>query len=52
MALIKCPECSKEISDTAKNCPNCGYEKEKPKQNDNSNQSLSKSAIIKLIIIK
>ena len=24
MALIKCPECSKEISDKAKNCPNCG----------------------------
>ena len=25
MALIKCPECNKEISDTAKRCPNCGY---------------------------
>lgn len=25
MALIKCPECSKEISDTVKKCPNCGY---------------------------
>ena len=25
MALIKCPECSKEISDTTKSCPNCGY---------------------------
>lgn len=25
MALIKCPECSKEISDKANNCPNCGY---------------------------
>ena len=25
MALIKCPECGKEISDTAKACPNCGY---------------------------
>ena len=25
MALIKCPECGKEISDTAKSCPNCGY---------------------------
>lgn len=25
MALIKCPECGKEISDTAKNCINCGY---------------------------
>lgn len=25
MALIKCPECGKEVSDTAKACPNCGY---------------------------
>lgn len=25
MALIKCPECSKEISDAAKACPSCGH---------------------------
>lgn len=25
MALIKCPECGKEISDKAINCPNCGF---------------------------
>ena len=24
MALIKCPECGKEISDKAGSCPNCG----------------------------
>ena len=24
MALIKCPECGREISDRALNCPNCG----------------------------
>ena len=24
MALIKCPECGKEISDKAAACPNCG----------------------------
>jgi hypothetical protein len=24
MALIKCPECQKEISDSAPTCPNCG----------------------------
>jgi hypothetical protein len=24
MALIKCPECGKEISDEAKSCPSCG----------------------------
>ena len=27
MALIKCPECGKEISDQADRCPNCGYKK-------------------------
>lgn len=25
MALIKCKECGKEISDTAKTCPHCNY---------------------------
>ncbi len=25
MALIKCPECGKNISDVAKSCPKCGY---------------------------
>ncbi len=26
MALINCPECGKQISDSAKMCPHCGYE--------------------------
>lgn len=25
MALVSCPECGKEISDTARACPHCGY---------------------------
>lgn len=25
MALIKCPECGKEVSDKAETCPGCGY---------------------------
>lgn len=25
MALIKCPECGREISDRAVSCPNCGF---------------------------
>lgn len=25
MALIKCPECGKEMSDLAEKCPNCGF---------------------------
>ena len=29
MALIKCSECGKEISDKAKKCPHCGFKKKK-----------------------
>lgn len=25
MALIRCPECNHEVSDSAEICPNCGY---------------------------
>lgn len=31
MALIKCPECGKEVSDRADKCINCGYPLHKPK---------------------
>ena len=26
MALVKCPECNHDVSDTAATCPNCGYD--------------------------
>lgn len=26
MALIKCPECGKEVSSSARSCPHCGYQ--------------------------
>jgi len=29
MALIQCPECTKEVSDTAKSCPQCGRKLQK-----------------------
>ena len=29
MALIKCPECGKEISDTCESCVHCGYKLKK-----------------------
>ena len=31
MASINCPECKREISDTARSCPHCGYSFEKMK---------------------
>lgn len=33
MALIRCPECNKEVSSQATNCPKCGY----PLKSQNSN---------------
>lgn len=32
MALIACSECSKEVSDKATKCPNCGARLRKPKR--------------------
>lgn len=32
MALIKCPECGKEISDSVLVCPNCGKQLREPKR--------------------
>ena len=26
MALIQCPECSKDVSDQSQHCPHCGYQ--------------------------
>lgn len=48
MALIKCPECKKKISDTAISCPQCGYafsiyKKETPSKSrisDNANRRI------------
>jgi uncharacterized OB-fold protein len=31
MALIKCPECERDISDKAISCPNCGYQTPQPR---------------------
>lgn len=32
MALIKCPECGRDISDTAAVCPHCGYDMAQKKE--------------------
>lgn len=32
MALINCPECSTEVSETATRCPHCGVQLRKPKR--------------------
>ena len=43
MALIKCPECGKEISDSAVKCPKCGYPlkaENKRREKENKDQKL------------
>lgn len=42
MAMIKCKECGKQISDTLDNCSNCGY----PLKNNNKNKSIGIAFII------
>ena len=32
MALIKCPECNEDVSDSALKCPKCGKQLRKPKR--------------------
>jgi hypothetical protein len=46
MALIRCPECEKEISSTAKICPNCGY-----KIKNKKNSSIFKKLVILIVAI-
>jgi hypothetical protein len=43
MALIQCPECGKEISNTIKHCPNCGF--------NLKHQIFSKSNLIITVIV-
>ncbi len=51
MALIKCKECGKEISDKAEKCPNCGYSvnlminDNKEKEESPKNDFLEKSEV-------
>lgn len=53
MALIKCPECSREVSDQADSCPHCGFpiKKQSHKDIENilSNASLSRPVKIREI---
>lgn len=45
MALIKCPECNKEISDRVKACPHCGYPFEDDTQGNESTQKVEISSV-------
>lgn len=34
MALISCPECGHDVSDSAVTCPNCGFRLKKQKNSN------------------
>lgn len=52
MALIKCGECGKEVSDKANNCPNCGYPiVSEDNQCKDTSDILDKSSIRKIPIV-
>jgi len=53
MALITCPECKKKISESAKSCPNCGYQltTEKVKEIKKNEYELKKSLGIGCIFL-
>lgn len=51
MALIKCPECGKEISNQSKVCIHCGYTLQSQKSNVSNKSSLVTKGIIAGLII-
>lgn len=51
MALIKCPECDKEISDTVKKCPNCGYNLKSKENKKNKKIIFIVVAVILLVAV-
>lgn len=51
MALIKCPECGKEVSDKATSCPNCGYELSKQNQGESTTPRSSNKTIAIIIAV-
>ena len=52
MALINCPECGKEISDSAITCPNCGVSLKKESDFDSlNNTSVKKRKTVPIVIV-
>ena len=51
MALVSCKECNKKISDKAKKCPNCGYEKQDEKKWTTTNYIMATGAAIAVIYL-
>ncbi len=50
MALIHCPECGKDVSDTAPRCPNCGHIINKKEANKTNASAGGCGLIISIVI--
>lgn len=50
MALINCPECNKEMSDTIKKCPHCGFVIKKKKVKKDKSVNVDKKKLKEKII--
>lgn len=53
MALMKCPECKKKISDTVDKCPQCGFDLSKDSKEDLKVKEvkLDSKTIIKIVVV-
>lgn len=51
MALIKCPECQREISDQSKSCPYCGYQLHRMSADEKSKIKKSVVGIVTIIAV-
>ncbi len=54
MALITCPECSKEISDQADACPHCGYKMQTTTDvppNIKTHSGLGRKVVMSMVIV-
>ena len=49
MAIVKCPECNREVSDKASACPNCGYQINSVKTDVQDNLTFCGMFIVALI---
>lgn len=51
MSLIKCPECSKEVSDQTDKCPHCGYPLSKPVVDPTNAGGKKSSTTLKIVAV-
>ena len=55
MSLIKCPDCEKQISDSATSCPNCGRPNKQQKNETQTieltNKSLKMQSALAMLVI-